>query len=450
MNRIIRVEDDPLLRVVMLSMKQAHFRGWLWALGVFGCLWLDPSLAGAVDLAEGDPSKVLVSGKAVPELSHFDTLFRQFMAKYRVPGASFALARNGRLIYARGFGVADLASGRPVLPDSLFRIASISKSLTAMEVMRLVEAGRLKLETPILEILGNTYGAPADPRWKRITIRQLLQHTAGWDRDATFDPMFHSIEIARELETDPPATPAMIIRSMLRKPLDFNPGERYAYSNFGYCLLGRVIERITGTSYEEAVDRGVLLPLKIDSRNFRLGKSLIEDRASGEVTYYAGPFPKEGAVVGRPLGRKVDLPYGAWPHESLDAHGGWIATAPALVQLALALDNPSPIFKPETIKECFARPAGYAGFKKNRSPRESYYVLGWNVRPIPNADPKGDRRTATSWHTGSLPGTFGILVRRSDGFTWALLFNTRVGPKKEALGTLIDPLIHEAVDALRK
>ena len=401
-------------------------------------------MAEAADVAPGDPAKVLVTGNYVPELVHFDRLFRNFLAKYRIPGASFALARDGQILYARGFGYADLATERPVFPDSLFRIASISKCLTAIEVMRLVERGKLKLDTPILEIIGNSYGAPVDPRWERITIRRLLQHTGGWDRDATFDPMFHAIEIAREFKTDPPATPAMIIRSMLRKPLDFNPGERYAYSNFGYCLLGRVIERVTGTSYEEAIDRDVLVPLKIDSRDFRLGKSLIKDRASGEVSYYAGAFPKEGAVVGRPLGRKVELPYGAWSHESLDAHGGWIATASALVQVGLSLDNPSPRLKPESIKECFARPYGFAGFNKNRSPRETYYGLGWNVRPVQNADPKG--RTATTWHNGSLPGTLGYLVRRSDGFTWAVLFNTRIGSKKEPLGPLIDPLIHEAVD----
>ena len=89
-------------------------------------------------------------------------------------------------------------------------------------------------------------GAKFDRRWREVTIHQLLQHTGGWDRDKSFDPMFHNNQICEELKIPSPALQKDIIRYMVRQPLDFNPGERYAYSNFGYCLLGRVIEKVTG------------------------------------------------------------------------------------------------------------------------------------------------------------------------------------------------------------
>ena len=94
-----------------------------------------------------------------------------------------------------------------------------------------------------------------DPRWKQITIRQLLLHTAGFDKDASFDPMFRSYGIAKATDTPPPAEAETIIRFMLGRRLDFEPGTKHVYSNFGYCLLGRVIEQLTGKHYAEAVQR---------------------------------------------------------------------------------------------------------------------------------------------------------------------------------------------------
>src|SRR5262249_48619156 len=154
--------------------------------------------------------------------------------------------------------------------------------------------------------------------------------------DKSFDPMFRSVDIAKAFQAPPPAQAQHIIRYMLGQPLDFTPGERYAYSNFGYCVLGRIIEKVSGESYENYVKKHVLAPLGIQTR--RLGKTLLAGRARGEVTYHdKGTGP---SVFAANLGKQVPLPYGAWYLEAMDAHGGWISSAVDLVRFASAFDTP--------------------------------------------------------------------------------------------------------------
>lgn len=398
---------------------------------------------------EADPAKVVVTGVHDPKLESFDRLMRGFVARNRVPGAALAVTRNGRLVYARGFGFADLETAEPVRPHVLFRIASVSKPLTAVAVLHLIDQGKLRLDSTILDVLrpeavATKDGPPADPRWKQITVGEVLQHRGGWDRAASFDPMFRSVAIAREFDAEPPAGPALILRSMLRRPLDFDPGARFAYSNFGYCVLGRVVETVTGEPYGEAVRQRVLVPLGIDPREMRLGHTLSAGRAAGEVHYYDEKGRTGAAVVGSPIGRTVPEPYGAWSLEAMDAHGGWLASAPALVKFASAFDHPArcKVLSARAIGLMFARPPGPAGFEPDGKPKDAYYGCGWQVRPV-------GRDRANTWHNGSLPGTASILVRRSDGVNWAVLFNTRDGPDGRLLAGKIDPLVHQAADAVR-
>ncbi len=380
-------------------------------------------------------------------MAPFDDLLVSFIRKHRIPGAAAAIVRNGRLVYARGFGYADVETNTAVQPASLFRIASVSKPVTAVAVLRLVDEGKLALDEKAFERLDGDsaftpHGAP-DPRLKQVTIRQLLRHAGGWDRDVSFDPMFRSIDIARELNAEPPAGPALVIRYMGGKPFDFNPGERYAYSNFGYCVLGRLIEKASGQPYETYVKEQVLRPLGIT--RMRLGRTLLEDRAEGEVRYYEPDMKPEPAVVGRNIGQEVPPPYGAWYLEAMDAHGGWIASAVDLVRFAAAFDDPArcALLKAETVTEMFARPEGLAGHEADGKPKAVYYGLGWQVRP------QGHPFSPTQWHTGSLPGTSTILVRRHDRVHWAVLFNTRNNsPSEKAPARLIDPLMHEAADKI--
>jgi CubicO group peptidase (beta-lactamase class C family) len=220
------------------------------------------------------------TGMFVPELSIVDVDVSQFMQKWNLPGGSIAVVKDGRLIYARGFGEAD--KNTPVVPDNLFRIASLSKPITAMAVMKLIEDGLLQPESLVFGeqgILNNPeYNVIEDERIKLITVRHLLEHTAGWDREANHigDPMFNSIKIAKERQVEAPANPVAIIQYVLSHPLDFAPGTKFSYSNIGYCIIGRVIERVTGLPYEDYVYQHILQPLGISE--MRLGKNSYEGK----------------------------------------------------------------------------------------------------------------------------------------------------------------------------
>lgn len=384
---------------------------------------------------KGPPSKTTASTNSKVEIASLDRLFPAFMDKHSVPGCAVAVAKEGRLVYARGFGFADVATREPVTPQSLFRIASISKPITAVAILQLIEQGKLKLDDRVHEFIDDEplllQDAKLDERQATITIRHLLEHRGGWDREKSFDGMFQSLRFADALGKPSPPDVHDIIRNMRGLPLDFDPGERYAYSNYGYCLLGRVIEKITGQGYEEYVQKEVLAPLAVKS--MRIGGSQLEERAAGEVRYYDPGLA--GSVFAPDRSQQRPSAYGAFKLEVLDSHGGWIASAVDLVRFASAFDKPeeSPVLKAESIKAMFAPPPIKSG--------ETYYALGWQVRPV------GDRKTA--WHTGSLPGTSTILLRRYDGLNVAVLFNSRISPTAQHLTRDLDAPLHAALDEVR-
>jgi N-acyl-D-amino-acid deacylase len=379
------------------------------------------------------PRDLPVTGREVPALASFDRLMTSFLRKHNLPGAALAVGRGGKVVYARGFGHTDRATKEAVQPESLFRIASVSKPITAAAVLQLAERGRLRLGAHVFDLLG--LKAPAkgfDPRWKKVTVEHLLRHRGGWDRDKSFDPMGMSPRIVQEVRCAPPAMPASIIQFMLGQRLDFEPGTREAYSNFGYCLLGRVVEKASGQSYEQYVKQHVLAPLGV--RRMAIGHTLT--RAPGEVVYHnAG---KDQAVMGPNLGKPVPLPYGAWCLEAMDAHGGWIASAPDLVRFAMAFDDPNrcKILQATSIKKMLSPAAG-------DEKKDAYYAMGWEVRPD---QCQGKPNT---WHMGLLDGTSTLLVRRCDGLSWAVLFNSSKQVRKEQPADAIDPLVHGAADAVK-
>ncbi len=396
--------------------------------------------------AQPSTGKVEATGRADRRLASFDRLMTGFLREHELPGASLAVARYGRLVYARGYGYADEATKELVQPDALFRIASITKPLTAVAVLQLAERGKLKLDDSVFDVLQLQEPAKQDgafdPRWEKVTILHLLQHRGGWDRGKSFDPMSRSSAIVEELHAPPPARPQDIIRYMLRRPLDFDPGAKYVYSNFGYCLLGRIIEKVSGQKYEEYVRKEVLAPLGI--HRMRLGATLLEKRARGEVKYHVPKDAMGRAVMGPHRGELVPWPYGGFCLESMDSHGGWLASATDLVRFATAFDDPRrcKILQAQSINVLFARPPGAAGMEANGKPRDAYYACGWMVRPI------GNTGRANFWHSGSLDGTSTLLVRRHDGLAWAVLFNSRHSAKKKEPADAIDSLLHEAADAV--
>ncbi len=391
-----------------------------------------------------------VTGPPVPKLAAYDELMTGFMRQHKPPGAALAVTYHGRLVYARGFGHADLEKQQLVEPADLFRIASVSKPFTATAVMHLVEHGRLKLDDrvfPILKLEPHLErGARVDPRLHDIRVHHCLQHTAGWDRDKSFDPMGAETaeQVSKALKVPLPIHPQQIIRYTMGKPLDFAPGTAYAYSNFGYCVLGRVIEAISGKPYHEYVFHQILAPLGI--RHMRLGKNLLRHRAASEVKYYDGKKRTGRAISGPEIGKQVPLPYGVECIETMDANGGWIASAVDLVRFAVALDDPKkcPVLNEESILSMLAPPPGAVGHGPQGKPKATYYGCGWDVRPV-----VGHPARFTKWHGGLLAGSSTLLVCRSDGINWAVLFNCDADKGGKEFAGLIDPLLHSPADEIK-
>lgn len=380
----------------------------------------------------------VTSSEAMPPFENYDRSMAMFMEKHRLPGASIAVTNGGKVVFAKGYGYADVAVNEKVHRDSLFRIASISKPITAVAVLQLHERGKLDLDDSAFMLLDMNEvfddAEEIEKRLRDITIRHLLQHRGGWDRNASFDAMFRSVTFAEKSGADPPADQQAVIHAMLTQPLDFVPGERYAYSNFGYCLLGRVIEKLSGQSYESYVKQNVLDP--IGATQMRLGATRLEGRAENEVRYY---HPGTGkSVFQSDLKQMVPHPYGAWNLEAMDSHGGWLASATDLAKFAAAFDNPAncPILSEKSINLMHQRPPGTAGHTHEGIEKPVYYSFGWSNRVV--SDGK-----LNHWHTGSLPGTASILIRRHDGKNFVALMNSRVSPVSEHLGRDMDRLLHQ-------
>jgi N-acyl-D-amino-acid deacylase len=379
------------------------------------------------------------TGTEIPGMSAFDRIIPALMRKYDVPGGAVAVVKDERLVFARGYGWADRENHELVQPDSLFRIASLSKAITAAAVLKLVEQGRLKLNDRAFRLLDDLKplaGAKADRRIYDITIRELLNHSGGWDRDKSFDPMFRSQEISQTLGIPGPAGPDAIIRYMLGQPLQFAPGTRYAYSNFGYCVLGKVIEKVTGQHYETFVREAILHPGGV--RCMREGHTLLRDRVPNEVHYYGYPGIGLADSVFPSTSNKVPWFYGGWYIEAMQAHGGWIASVVDLARFITDVDGRprhQNLLTRESIREMTARPAGlWVG-------SDNWYGMGWQVRVAGN--------DFNWWHTGSLDGTTTIMVRANNGLDWVALFNSR--PKNsDGFSGELDGALWQAVGQVTK
>ena len=317
------------------------------------------------------------------ELAGMEGVASAFMSAHSVPGLSVAVGRDGEVLYERAFGFADRDKNERLTPEHLFRIASVSKPITSVTLFRLMEDKRLTLEDVVFGpqcILGHDFGKAPYKQWvEEIRIKHLLTHTGGgWQNDGT-DPMFRNPEMNHQ---------QLITWAIKNVVLAYPPGDHYAYSNFGFCVLGRVIEKLTGVAYEQHVRAAILKRCGVTG--MRIAGNTLAERAPGEVTYY-------GAGRQDPYDMNV---------RRMDSHGGWLATARDLAMFASHVDGHSAsrnIMEPGSIREMTTASSANAGYAK-----------GWAVNRVPNW-----------WHTGSLPGTTSIMVRTASGFCWAALANTR-------------------------
>ncbi|MFB6320649.1 serine hydrolase [Saccharicrinis sp. FJH54] len=364
------------------------------------------------------------SGIPVPAMSNCDNQVNAFLNKYDIPGATLAITYQGRLIYMRGFGYQNLGRNIAVEPYNMFRIASVSKGITSIAIMKLIEEGNFNIDDKVFGDAGILADHPAfkdlsitDARIYDITVKQLLEHTAGWNRDnncfpnptspypyyfSGCDPISAPLHVTQTLGVDNPATEENMIQFLLLKGLDFDPGTEYHYSNIGYLVLGEIIETITGMSYEDYVKTEILDPLGI--YDMHLGKNLQKDKFEREVDYFGNGYTNL-SIYG--TGEYLPWEYGGFNIEAMDAHGGWIASARDLVRLLVSVDKFST--KPDILN------SETLDVMVDPSTVNSNYAKGWQVNQYNNW-----------WHTGALDGTASLWARTSGGFTWAFIMNKRI------------------------
>jgi CubicO group peptidase (beta-lactamase class C family) len=367
------------------------------------------------------------------EMSAVDDQISAFLGTWNIPGASVAITKNGEMIYNKGFGFADAELKKPAKADDLYRVASVSKPVTAIAIMKLVENGLLNLDDKVFgrgRILNQPYylSAISDKRIYSITVKQLLEHTSGWDRNMPCDgydhsdPAFYPLHVTTILDEPNPVGDSTLIKFSLLKGIHHEPGSKYVYSNVGYLVLGKIIEKLSGLSYETYVRQNILDPLQIN--DMHLAKNLKKDSHKKETSYYNSTTSR--SVYGD--GSIVPSQYGGFNIEAMNAHGGWIASAASLTKLILAVDGFSTvedILKPETISEM------------TTSGERSVYAKGWNVK------------RGNWWHTGSLNGTSAFICRAANGYTWAFLLNSR-SVNSNAFWMALDRLPWECVSSLEQ
>lgn len=347
-----------------------------------------PQTAGTpVAVGNGGTATSSVIGVGIPAL---DDIAATTMDTSHAPGFAVAIAKDGKLVFAKAYGSADRAGGKPLTVATRMRIASVTKPITSTAIQTLVEAGKLSLTDTVFGdagVLKNQYGtAPYAPILQRITITHLLQHTGGgWSNDGN-DPMFQHFEMTAD---------QLISWTIDNRPLDHEPGTTYAYSNFGYCVLGRVIEHVSGQSYADYVRDAVLA--KCGVTDMEIAGSTLAERKPGEAAYDGAASTAGGTD-----------PYGI-DVARMDSHGGWIATVVDLLRFVVRVDGfPTvpDILSPATIATMTtasaAEPVG----------ANAGYAMGWAVNTINNW-----------WHHGNLPGTEAFLVRASNGICWAAIAN---------------------------
>ena len=379
-------------------------------------------------------------------IASYQGVIGKLMSDFQVPGGAVAVTRNGKLVMAIGIGLAEVENLQPAHPDQLFRLASLSKQITSAAVLRLAATGKLDLDEPAFPILADLTPLPGksvNPALAKVTVRQLLQHTGGWNRDfeRVGDPMFASFAISSALGKPGPASCEDTIRYMLDKAPTSAPGSTYCYSNFGYCVLGRILERRAQTGYEAYVRSNWLRPA--GATRTQLGKTLLGDRADDEVRYYGYPGEPLANSIFPSMPGQVPWEYGGWAIEAMDAHGGWISSVVDLLHSQLAADglpDPADLVDANQLAAMLANPAvPSCTAQGTATPADPayWYGFGWSVNKYGN-----------HWHSGALSGTATFDATLANGYSWAAFFNSR--PADGAFYGRLDGDLWNAWDPVHK
>ncbi len=375
------------------------------------------------------------AGKPVPktEAANYDQFLQNFIQKYNFPGASLAVAKNGQIIHTSTAGYADVEKKIAPTPETVFRIASSSKPITVIAVFQLLEKSDTGIDAalnrPAFGVKGYLpeYKKIKDKRILKITLRDLLQHTGGWDSSKdNYDPQYDLYKIAKKMKVKAPADAKTVIRYMLQyQSLDVDPGKEYHYSNLGFNILARIIEKLSGETYEQYVVNHIMSPLGIT--DMKIAGSRQQDLLPNEARYYDDP--RSPLATSQWDGKtQGPLAYNEFYFPTMDGHGGWLGTPSDLVKI---LHGVTPalggvqLLKPETVKIMTAPVANIS------NPTAG---LGWVIRE--------DGKEIS--HAGALEnGTLAYFVRRPNNSAWAITFNRLPVKDISELGPIAQDMIEQ-------
>jgi CubicO group peptidase (beta-lactamase class C family) len=232
---------------------------------------------------------LLASSCLAQDAARMDQIVQSYVAGHHFMG-TVLVARGSHVLFSKGYGSANLEWDVPNSPNTKFRLGSVTKQFTAASILLLEERGKLNIGDPVKKYLPD-----APPAWDEITIFHLLTHTSGI-------PSFTGFPDYAKLEPFA-ATPAELVSRFRDKPLEFDPGEKWNYSNSGYVLLSYLIEKITGDSYEKFVRDNIFIPLGMKDSGYDSNSAVISHRASG-YEYGKNGFENAGFI-------HMSIPHGA-------------------------------------------------------------------------------------------------------------------------------------------
>ena len=217
-----------------------------------------------------------------------DVYVKQEMAKYKIPGLTMAVVKNGKILKLKGYGVASIEFDAPTNENTIYQLFSVSKIFAGVAVMKLVEDGKLSLDTPVTDVIENL---PA--QWKVVRIRHLLTHTSGL-QEMSANPRFACLSEDKKRQV----TAEEEMEFIAEMPLKFQPGEKFSYHQSGYRLLGMIVEKLTKKSYADFLKERVFAPLGMNSTQFggteaaviKRRSSTSYSRESGELRAWLYPF----------------------------------------------------------------------------------------------------------------------------------------------------------------
>ncbi len=347
-------------------------------------------------------SNVPVAGKALPGLEAFDEVMLATLAKNDYPGGTLAVSYQGRMVLSKAYGFAKkgLTGSTPMAVDQRMRIASMSKWITGIAVLKAAELGKLNLDQSVAELLAWSQKPAdyADPRVLKITVRHLVQNHAGWTVDRANDPMF---------ERAPPC-PSSAERWASRQKLETEAGQYYSYSNINFCIAQLALEKATGQGYQEFVKAYIAQPLALSSWQFATLRGADDE-------------PEYAASQGQDSNPYTNLNF-----EALGAAGAWTSTSSDYVRFLSAMRGykGQSLLKPEMLAQLMARPAS-----PDSATKPVYYGMGTNIRAL-------DGGRFNAWHHGSLAGTTSYGASFANGWTVFAVFNRRMTQDKRDAATL--------------